>query len=258
MRIVEPTYEITFHHPEGFDSMEQFLERVARTCYKSEDKITDDSAERLLEALMKSGHHAMVEHCLVTVRFVADRGFTHEEVRHRLASFAQESTRYVNYTKGRHGAEITVVALPDVEGMTQELRDYWEHCMEKYEKAYFKAEELAKKGGIKKAAQIARMWLPIGVKSEIVVTANLREWNTIFGLRADEPAHPIMKKLSRAVMKEFYKKIPAIYGPVYRRLTAPKDLTPSERLKALAEVMVQMEKLRGRAAALKMTEPHEN
>ncbi len=250
MRMVKPGFDITFHKPEGYDSMEQFLEEVARTCYKSEDKITEDSAERLISALMHSGHLAMIEHCTATVRFIADRGFSHEEVRHRIPSFAQESTRYVNYTKGKHGAEITVVALPEVEGMTQHLRDHWKDSARMFEEAYFKAEWLAKKGGIKKPAEIARMFLPIGVKTEIVVTTNLREWNLIFSLRADEPAHPIMRELSRAVLREFYSKIPTIYGPIYRKVMPMEHLTDDERREALAETMQQIGKLQLRADKL--------
>ncbi len=250
MRIVKPTSDITFHVPEGYESVEQFLEEVGRTPYKSEERITEDSAGDFIGKLVRSKHWAMIEHCVATVRFVADRGFSHEIVRHRLASFAQESTRYVNYTKDGHGGQITVIGLPDVPGMNQELRDFWQKCCIQMEENYFEAERLAVKAGIKKPAQIARMWLPIGVKTEIVMTANLREWNTVFGLRADSPAHPIMRGLARGILAKFYKQMPAIFGPLYRQLTPASELTPDERKAALKELGVQVSKLQRRAGKI--------
>jgi len=109
MKVVKPkVLSITFHHPEGM-TIEQSLERAGRTCYKSEDKITEDSAPKFIRMLRKRGHHAMLEHAVATVIFAADRGLSHELVRHRLASFGQESTRYCNYSKGKFNSEITVV-----------------------------------------------------------------------------------------------------------------------------------------------------
>lgn len=213
MRIVDPSYHITFHIPEGYDTIEQFIESAARTCYKSEDKITAESAPKFIkDVLLSRGHGAMIEHCVATVRFTADRGFTHELVRHRIASFAQESTRYCNYTKGKFDSQITCVSLPESTNPSAELKEHWrQHCIH-CEQAYFKALELGAK------AQVARMWLPIGLKAEIVITANLREWLTIFGLRADTPAHPIMRGLMIDVLKDFSEKVPCIYADTARDL----------------------------------------
>lgn len=163
---------------------------------------------------------------------------------------SQESTRFVNYTKARHGNSINIIELPDVKGMTDEIREYWQHCAGIMEEMYFTAERMAKEAGIKKPAQIARMWLPIGIKTEIVMTANLREWNTVFGLRADTPAHPIMKGLATEVLKAFYAKIPTVYGPIYRWLTPAEQLTIEERNKAHAEIMSKIQKLQKRDARL--------
>jgi thymidylate synthase (FAD) len=206
MRIIDPSYEITFHVPEGYKTVEQFIEAVARTCYKSEDKITEGSADKFIGGvLMTRNHSAMIEHCVATVRFVADRGFTHELVRHRLASFAQESTRYCNYAKGKFDNQITVISLPEDTNPSEELKEHYQKCMVRYERDYFKAIKLGAQ------PQIARMWLPIGLKAEIVMTANLREWLTVFGLRADTAAHPIIRKVMRRVFRDFSQKVPSIY-----------------------------------------------
>ena len=113
MKIIEPYIkEIAFHIPENYPSIEAWLERVGRTCYKSENKITEDSAPKFVRMLRDRGHHAMLEHAVASARIVADRGVSHELVRHRLASFAQESTRYCNYSKGKFDGEITVISYP--------------------------------------------------------------------------------------------------------------------------------------------------
>jgi thymidylate synthase (FAD) len=215
MRVIDPSYKITFHVPEGYSTPEQFIETVARTCYKSEDKITEDSAPKFIEnVLMKRGHGAMIEHCVASVQFIADRGFTHELVRHRIASFAQESTRYCNYSKGKFDSQITCISLPESTNPSEELKIHWmKHC-HNCEVAYFEALNLGAK------AQVARMYLPIGLKAEVTITANLREWLTIFGLRADTPAHPIMRSLMLSVLKEFAERIPCIYADTAKELIA--------------------------------------
>lgn len=198
---------ITFHYPECYPSPEVFIETVARTCYKSESKITENSASNFISnTLVKNDHLAMIEHCVATVRFIADRGFTHEIVRHRLASFAQESTRYCNYSKGKFNNQITVIAIPEETNPSEELLQHYQRSMEQCEKNYFKALELGAK------PQIARMFLPVGLKAEIVVTANLREWMKIFELRTSKAAHPIMKKIMTEVQSEFAKEMPSIFS----------------------------------------------
>jgi len=205
MKIMKPQYEVTFHIPEGYASIEQFLESVGRTCYKSEDRITEDSAPKFVEMLMERRHMAMLEHCVASVRFIADRGFTHELVRHRIASFGQESTRFCNYSKGKFNSEITVIALPENTNPSQALKDHWRDHAAICEWAYFHALDLGAK------PEIARMFLPIGLKTEIVMTANLREWHTVFGLRTSEKAHPIMREISRKVLQEFAERVPAMF-----------------------------------------------
>jgi len=194
--------EITFHIPEGYNSIEQWLEKVGRTCYKSEDKITEESAPKFIRMLRDRGHHAMIEHAVASARIIGDRGLTHELVRHRIASYAQESTRYCNYTKGKFNNEITVIEQPD---MNAKQMAEWEDAIKDAEKHYFRLVEM----GVK--AQIARSVLPVGLKAEIVITANLREWIWIFEMRCSQFAHPIIQGVALKILDTFNSRLPAIY-----------------------------------------------
>lgn len=202
MKIVEPEIEVTFHTPEGFDSFEKFIEFCGRTCYKSEDKITDESAPKFVKMLRDRGHHAMLEFGYATARIMADRGLTHELVRHRLCSFAQESTRFCNYGKGKFGSEITVIRQP---GIPEEHQDLWGKMMFETEQNYLDLLKL----GVK--AEHARSVLPIGLKSEINIGANLREWRHIFSLRCSKKAHPIIRGVMLKALRIFTDRIPAVY-----------------------------------------------
>lgn len=206
MQIIEPYVdELVFHVPEGYSSIEKWIERVGRTCYKSESKITKTSAAAFIRRLVKNGHHAMLEHAVASARIVADRGLTHELVRHRIASFAQESTRFVNYSKGALGGSILVIAIPGETSPSQELLDYYQESCVIAEERYF---GMLERGAL---PQIARMVLPVGVKSEIVITANLREWMHIFNMRCDTPAHPIIRNVCLDILNKLNDAIPSIY-----------------------------------------------
>lgn len=214
MKIIKSNVkEVIFHVPEGYRSIEEFLERVARTCYQSEGKIKPGSANKLLNKLMDLGHHAMFDHIFITARIEADRGFTHELVRHRLAAYAQESTRYCNYVEGKFSGQITVIEQPELNSPQREI---WRIAMQSAEHSYM---DLIGNGV---SPQIARSILPIGLKSEIVITANLREWWHIFKLRCSEKVHPIMRKVMDEIRNIFIKK-----HPILMRMSA---LTPKEEL----------------------------
>lgn len=103
------------------------LEQVARTCYKSENKIKEGSANKMVAALIRSNHEAMLEHASITIKFVVDRGISHEIVRHRMASFAQESQRYCNYSKDEFGKEITFI-IPEFLDYKSEGWDVWKNA----------------------------------------------------------------------------------------------------------------------------------
>lgn len=198
MKQIKASYEIL----ECPSDVLEKIERAARTCYKSEDKISPGSAEKLVRFLIKRKHNAMLEFGgWLAVRFISNRGFTHEMVRHRLGSFAQESTRYCNYSKDKHGNELTFIEPLPGYGGTYELLTGWRAA----ERAYFAI--LA--GGVK--PQIARDVLPIGIKTEIVVGANTREWMHIFGQRCSRAAHPRMQELMIPLCKELRQRIPVLF-----------------------------------------------
>jgi thymidylate synthase (FAD) len=215
MKVIKPYIkEIVFYEPTSAmgGSMwtpEQEIEKVGRTCYKSEDQIGPGTAEKFVRARRKTHHHAMLEFGMARVTIIADRGLTHELVRHRLASFAQESTRYCNYSKGKFDGEITVIKQPGLE--TEEQQKLWHETMWFIEATYLSL----LKQGVK--PEIARSVLPIGLKSEINVAANLREWRHIFVMRCDKPAHPIIRGIMLEVLRVFNDEMPAIYEDLAER-----------------------------------------
>ena len=216
MKIVKPGWRVLTKKNEL--SMYKELEEIARTCYKSEDLITPDgsSAERMIRALVKNGHYAMLDHAHLTVKFQVDRGISHELVRHRLAAFAQESTRYCNYSKDKFGNEITVVEpyfFKDCARYT-----IWKDACESAETAYF---ELLRTGA---SPQEARSVLPNSLKTEIVVTADITEWRHIFEMRCSPKAHPQMREVMLPLLKHLAKKYPLFFADIQYRVSAMKEV----------------------------------
>lgn len=192
------------------------IERAARTCYKSEDKITEGSAEKLTRGLIERGHHAMIEFGgWIVVKFFSNRGFTHEQVRHRIASFAQESTRYCNYSKGKFGGSATFVDPTAVLAMKvkdPELRaEFKADMIESWARSEADYMALVGKGC---PAEIAREVLPIGLKAEIVVGATVREWRHIFSQRASRRAHPRMRELMYPLLTELQGRLPVVFDDI--------------------------------------------
>lgn len=208
MKIIKPYTEI-MDKINGHEVLKK-IEIVGRTCYKSEDKITLNSAEKFVANLIKRGHEAMLEHFSFTVKFVVDRGISHEIVRHRLASFAQESTRYCAYNKDAFGSEITFIKPPFlVEGTVG--WDFWKNSCAEAENAYF---DLMNWGC---TAQEARAVLPNSLKTEVIMTANLREWRHFFKLRAANStgsAHPQMLEVTRPLLDELKSLIPVVFDDI--------------------------------------------
>jgi len=183
------------------------IERYGRTCYKSDDReFSEETAKKFVAMLIERGHHSVLEHGSITVRFVCDRGVSHEIVRHRIASYSQESTRYCNYAKDKFGNEITVID-PSTH-MNQEQINAWRAAMEAAEAFYF---DLIKREA---KPQMARSVLPNSLKTEIVMTANPREWRHFFALRAAPPAHPQMRELACPLLKEFRERCPVLFDDV--------------------------------------------
>jgi thymidylate synthase (FAD) len=217
MKIIEPKYEILTEISDGGIKELQQIERVARVCYKSEDKITPDgeSAKKLVGFLVKQGHEAMLEHSQLSVLFTCDRGVANELVRHRIASFAQESTRYCNYSKEKLGGELSFVKPSYILEGTPEW-SAWGAVCHRAEDVYL---YMINRG--KMRPEQARCVLPLCLKTEMVVTANYREWRNIFKLRTPVAAHPQMRELMCPLLKELQSKIPVVFDDIYTYW--PKD-----------------------------------
>ena len=202
MKIVKAGFEIM--DPLNGEEILKKIERVARVCYKSEDKITTGSAEKMVRGLIKRGHEAMLEHFSFSVKFTVDRGVSHELVRHRIASFAQESTRYCNYG---HEGEITVIKPLYLSDCGEDY-NLWRKACVVAEKQYL--DMLA----YRFSPQEARAVLPNSLKTEVVMTANLREWRHFFSLRAcgtTGKPHPQMLEVAVPLLKEVKSLIPVVF-----------------------------------------------
>lgn len=298
MRLIKPSFEI-IEQQAGLEGMYKQIELAGRTCYKSEDKITEDSAKGFVERMIKSGHGAMLEHGTVyldvpnsagdynlvpffasnpyskvvieplddrvhnyvttnfrvivenfaeeyipdilqylcepteyhekriTVHFVCDRGVSHEFVRHRVMSFAQESTRYCNYSKDKFGNELTFIIPEWCPEIREDSNKGWDPCS-MYDKFYLQHLQMAEdtyfnllkqwdervpdkryKSGFRNnpwIPQQARAVLPNSLKTELVVTGFVSDWNYFFDLRARGTTgapHPQAKELAEPLMEEF-------------------------------------------------------
>lgn len=209
MRIIEPSYEILTEISEGGVKELQHIEKIGRVCYKSEDKITEDgeSAKKFVQMLIGRGHEAMIEHSTLSVKFTVDRGVSHELVRHRIASFAQESTRYCNYLKDKFDNGITFIRPFFWEEGTEEYSN-WEQAMALAETGYLSAVDMGA------TPQEARSILPNSTKTEITITANYREWRNFFKLRTAKAAHPQMVQVTRPLLKELKTRLPIIFDDI--------------------------------------------
>lgn len=184
------------------------LEQCGRVCYKSEAKITDTSAPAFVAGIIKRGHEAVLEHCSFTVKFICDRGVSHEIVRHRLAAYCQESTRYCNYGKEGFGSEITVIK-PCFwkEGSGPYVS--WQIAMRDAEDAYF----ILLDAGC--SPQEARSVLPNSLKTEVVMTANIREWRHFLKLRCSPAAHPQMREVALILLEKVHDLIPVCFDDIW-------------------------------------------
>lgn len=208
MKLIKPSYQVLTPLSGNFLGA---IEAIGRTCYKSEDRITSDSYIKFCKMLIKNGHESVIEHCSISVRFVVDRGVSHELVRHRLCSFSQESTRYCNYSGG-----VTFIIPPWVKlepgdyvlGKTEIQASPWLLAMYQAE---FRYSDLLALGW---TPQQARSVLPNSLKTEIVITANIREWRHILKLRTSTAAHPQMVEIMRPLLAEFKDKIPVLFDDI--------------------------------------------
>lgn len=221
MNIMKPSFEILTPISEGGIEELKHIEKIARVCYKSEGLITEDgeSAKKMIKMLINRDHTAMIEHSSLSVKFTVDRGVSHELVRHRIASFAQESTRYVNYSLDKFGNEINVINIKDGIALDSKMKNMdadtigiiiaeWLSAMEDAERHYMRMIELGA------TPQIARSVLPNSTKTEITITANYREWRNFFKLRVPVTAHPSMREITIPLLEELKSRLPIIFDDI--------------------------------------------
>lgn len=221
MNKIKASYEILTPISEDGIKELQHIEKIGRVCYKSEDYITEDgeSARKFVAMLIRNGHEAMIEHSFLSVKFTVDRGVSHELVRHRIASFAQESTRYCNYAKDKFGAECAFIDLEPGIMLDNKMKKMsgeeialvmaeWTSAMEDAERHYMRLLELGA------TPQIARAVLPNSTKTEITVSANYREWRNFFKLRVPADVHPQMREVTIPLLRELKGMIPVIFDDI--------------------------------------------
>jgi len=212
MYLLKPSHEILT--PINPVALLKRIEAAGRTCYKSENRITEGSARIFVKSILERHHESVIEHESISVRFICDRGVTHELVRHRIASYSQESTRYVNY--GKKG--VSFIIPPWVNAIAgqytikpTELDNVidgsgsWINSMLEAEKSYKDLLALGWK------PEQARTVLPNSLKTEIVVTMNLRSWRHFFKLRCASSAHPQIREIAKPLLVELQGLLPEIF-----------------------------------------------
>ena len=205
MRIIDPSVELI--NAPTYDALLNTIEVAGRVCYKSEDKIQEGSAEKFIAGIIKRGHEAVLEHGVLTVKFICDRGVSHEIVRHQIASYCQESTRYCNYSQDKFGNEITVIRPCFLEEGTRKY-ELWRCACDRAESAYF---DMLICGC---TPQEARSVLSNSLKTEVVMTANIREWRHFIELRTSEKAHPQMRQVACMLQNLLVEKYPVFFKEV--------------------------------------------
>ena len=204
MKIVNPYIEV--EKIDGIDIMKK-IEKACRTCYRSEGSITEDSYKKRLKNCITRGHESVLEHEKITVRMYADIGVYKDLTRHRIASFSIESTRYCNYGKDKFDNEIKFIKPCNIEKGTK-LYEKWEKACQDIEKNYLQMAELGA------TPDQMRMILPHSTASEIVMTANIREWKHILSLRTTNHVHPSVRQIMIPLLIYFQKEMPEIFESV--------------------------------------------
>jgi thymidylate synthase, flavin-dependent len=203
MRIIKPSFVILDEL--NNDQILKKIESCGRVCYKSEHLTAAGSAEKFVRSIISRGHESVIEHVAFSVRFICDRGVSHEVVRHRLASYSQESTRYCNYCKEEFGREITVIEPVYLE-VGSRAYDFWHQACLFAEESYFKLLDAGCE------PQEARAVLPNSQKTELIMSANLREWRHFLRLRTAKAAHPQVRELTIALLENLSRLVPAVFS----------------------------------------------
>ncbi len=213
MKIIEP--KIYVEDYDGIKIMKR-LERACRTCYKSENLITEDSYKHLLTNCLNRGHESILEHEKISIRMICDIGVYKDLTRHRFASFSIESTRYCNYGKDKFDNEIKFIKPVHIEEGTENYK-IWEDTMKFIEKQYMEM-------GEKKATpDQMRMLLPHSTAAEVCMTANIREWRHILSLRCSKMTHPAVRQLLIPLLLKFKKDMPELFENVEYDEEFPKE-----------------------------------
>lgn len=207
MKCIKASYEIFTDLSDPITTILKPIERAGRICYKSENNITDDSCITFCKNILNRGHEAVIEHSQLSVKFTIDRAIANELVRHRIASYCQESSRYCNYSKNKFGNEIKVIIPEELENDVVNYSVWYESCMHS-ENAYM----ALLSNNVK--PELARNVLPLSTATEIIVTTNIREWRQIFRLRASQFAHPQMRSIMISLLKELKEKIPVLFDDI--------------------------------------------
>ena len=205
MRIVAPSFEVISLIDN--EAMLKRIEAIGRVCYKSENLMTQESAAPFIRNIISRGHESVIEHEAISVKIICDRGVTHEIVRHRIASYSQESTRYCNYFGDKFGSELTFIR-PYFWAENSSLYSIWAEGMQAAEKSYLSLIAAGAK------PEEARSVLPNSLKTEIVVTMNLREWRHFFKLRTSKAAHPQIREISIPILNHFKTLLPAVFEDI--------------------------------------------
>lgn len=209
MKVIQASYEILTDLSDPIKILKD-IERAGRVCYKSENNITDDSCIMFCKNIINRGHEAVIEHSQLSVRFTVDRAIANELVRHRLASYCQESSRYCNYSKDKFYNEIKVIEPEEL--LPRSSTDYniwWVSC-KNAEESYMAMIS----NGVK--PEIARSVLPLSTATEIIMTANIREWRNVLKLRSSHNvrAHPQMRSICDRLLEELKSKIPVLFDDI--------------------------------------------
>lgn len=210
VRIIEPSVEIVSEI--NSDKMLKQIEKCARNCYKSESNITEDttSAVKMIGKLIEMGHTAMIEFADVIVNLHCDVGVYKDLTRHRHCSFAIESTRYCNYSKGKFGNEISVIKPCNMDENSG-IYHTWLKAMNDMERAYMQMAEIGA------TPDQLRMILPHSTAASVMMKANIREWRHIFNLRCAKAAHPSVRQIMLMTLNEFHNKIPVLFDDLYEQ-----------------------------------------
>lgn len=201
MKIIEPSVELI--NPVPYEVALNTIEIAGRTCYQSEDKMTEGSAEDFIRRIIKRGHESVLEHVSITARFICDRGVSHEIVRHRIGAYSQESTRYCNYSGDKFGNEITVIRPCFWKPHSDGFMNWWGACKTAENKYFILLNNDA-------TPQEARAVLPNSLKTTLIATYNIREWRHFLRLRCDSAAHPQMRQVAKMA-----RELLTTWGPVF-------------------------------------------